>query len=92
MRGRKLPRRVKEKLCRINRGKKLSTEQREKIRAALKRIGHHPPGVKLWTPAENEIVRTVAPAVAAKKTGRTLQAMFDRRRTLGLPDEGRRGN
>jgi hypothetical protein len=36
-----------------------------------------------WTPAEDEFVRTLPPAEAAGRTGRTLLAVYQRRRRLG---------
>jgi hypothetical protein len=43
-----------------------------------------------WTPAEDEWVRTLPPREAAARTGRTLLAVYHRRRVLGVglpPDQ-----
>jgi hypothetical protein len=37
-----------------------------------------------WTPAEDELVRTLPPAEAAERTGRTLPAVYQRRHHLGV--------
>jgi hypothetical protein len=43
-----------------------------------------------WRPEEEELVRALPRGEAARRTGRTLQAVSDRRRALGLPDGQRR--
>ncbi len=50
-----------------------------------RRRGRRPrqPG-RPWTPAEDRLVRTLPPAEAAARTGRTLRAVYQRRRTLGI--------
>jgi len=42
-----------------------------------------------WAAAEDTLVRTLPAKEVAQKTGRTLRAVYDRRRGLGMPD-GRR--
>jgi hypothetical protein len=37
-----------------------------------------------WTPEEDELARTVSAKEAAERTGRTLTAVYWRRRTLGI--------
>jgi hypothetical protein len=44
-----------------------------------------------WTPAEDERVRTLPPAEAAERTGRTLRAVLTRRHLLGVRRPGRPG-
>jgi hypothetical protein len=39
-----------------------------------------------WTPEEDELVRTLPPAEAARRTGRSLAAVYQRRHVLGVPD------
>jgi hypothetical protein len=48
-----------------------------------------PPHV--WTAAEDEAVRTLAPVEAATRTGRTLTAVYTRRFVLSKQDRPRRG-
>jgi hypothetical protein len=45
------------------------------------RVG--PPG-RLWTPEEDEQVRTLPAKGAAERTGRTLVAVYLRRQALGV--------
>ena len=45
------------------------------------RRGH---GWAPWAPAEDELVRTLPPAEAAARTGRTLPAVYQRRHHLGV--------
>ena len=42
------------------------------------------PGRPPWTPAEDELVRTLLPAEAAERTGHTLRAVYQRRYQLGV--------
>jgi hypothetical protein len=39
-----------------------------------------------WTPEEDELLRTLPPAEVARRTGRTLLAVYVRCHELGLPD------
>jgi hypothetical protein len=39
-----------------------------------------------WTPGEDELVRTLPPAEAARRTGRSLLAVYARCNELGVPD------
>ena len=41
-------------------------------------------GGRAWTPEEDELVRALPPAEAAERTGRTLPAVHERRRALGI--------
>jgi hypothetical protein len=43
-----------------------------------------------WTPAEDELVRTLRPKEAARHTGRPLSAVYMRRSRLRLPDARKR--
>jgi hypothetical protein len=88
-RGKLRPARVVEAVVRAHKGKPLSEEARRKLSAAHKVRGTLVPGTRLWTPEEDELVRTLPRSEAAERTGRTLTAVTARRRRLGLPD-GRR--
>jgi len=48
--------------------------------------GTRPPKGTPWTEREDELVRTLPAKEVAKRTGRTLQAVWSRRRELRLPD------
>jgi hypothetical protein len=56
----------------------------------LDRLRHTPRRWRRWTAREDDVVRVLPPAEAARRTGRTPRAVDARRRTLGLPDRRRR--
>jgi hypothetical protein len=58
--------------------------------AAPRRRGTLVPGTRVWTPEEDELVRTLPRNEAARRTGRTRGAVSKRRAALGLPDGRRR--
>jgi hypothetical protein len=90
-RGKRRPRHVVEAVAAAHRGKAASDETRAKIREAQRRRGTRPPKAgRPWTDAEDELLRTLPPAEVARRTGRTLTAVYGRRAVLGLPD-GRAG-
>jgi hypothetical protein len=73
------------------RGSHHTDETREKISAAHKARGHHPPAVRLWTEEEDGCLRSgLSPKEVAQRTGRSLTAVYARRSVLGLPDGRRR--
>jgi hypothetical protein len=47
-------------------------------------------GPTAWTAAEDDLLRRLPPAEVARRTGRTLVAVFARRSRLRLPDGRRR--
>ena len=49
-----------------------------------------PPTPRPWTPAEDEIVRTLPPREAARRLGRTVPAVCTRRCKLGIAPDLRR--
>jgi len=54
---------------------------------AQRRRGTRPPNTgSPWTEQEDALVRTLAAKEVAKRTGRTLGAVWSRRRELELPD------
>jgi hypothetical protein len=44
-----------------------------------------------WTTEEDDLVKRLSPPEAARQAGRTLVAVYKRRRVLGLPQEAREG-
>jgi len=83
--GKPRPPHVIAALRNANIGRRLSAEHRRKMSEVHKRRGTRPPWIgKAWTAWEDEALRTLSPAVAAKKTGRSLYAVWSRRHDLGL--------
>ncbi len=92
-RGKPRPRHVRAALLKASIGRKRSQQSRERQSQTNKLKGIHPPLLgRLWTEAEDELVRTLPAREAAEMTGRKLQAVYDRRHTLGVPDGRRRGS
>jgi len=68
--------------------KTLLAETRRKMSEAHKRRRSWPPlAGRPWTPAEDELIRTLRIAEVAKRTGRTVSAVKNRQVKLGMPDE-----
>jgi hypothetical protein len=44
---------------------------------------------RAWTPEEDELARKLAPREAARRTGRSLRSVYDRRHVLGVGPPGR---
>jgi hypothetical protein len=85
-RGKRLSARARRKLSRERRGRPLSAATRRKIAEAHR--GRLPSWVtNPWTAAQDDLVRTLPPAAVAKRTGRTLQAVYARRTKLGVAQE-----
>jgi hypothetical protein len=90
-RGKARPLRDKLPMWQAARGRPLSAEHWAKISAANRRNGNRPPkDGRAWTPAEDRLLRRLPAAEVAKRTGRTLGAVYLRRHKLGLPDGRRR--
>jgi hypothetical protein len=86
-RGRPRPSHVIEAVAAAHRGTSHSAESRRKMSESHKRRGTRPPKAgPAWGPWEDAAVRTLPAAEAARRTGRTLTAVYYRRRVLGLPD------
>ena len=59
---------------------------------AHKRRGTRPPAAgRPWTADEDELLSTLPAAEVARRTGRTLTAVYNRRIDLGMPAGRRRG-
>lgn len=86
-RGKPRPAHFIEAVRHANLGKRLSAETRRKMSEAQKQQGAWPSAAgRPWTAEEEELVRKLRPAEAAKQTGRTLSAVINRRFKLGVPD------
>jgi hypothetical protein len=82
-RGKPRPPHVVEAMAAGRRGKPHSEETRRRMSEAHKRRGTRPPAAgRPWTPEEDELVRALTPAEAARRTGRTLEAVYSRRAAL----------
>jgi hypothetical protein len=92
MGGRKMDRRVVEALAAQRRGTRHREESRRKMSETHRRLGTLVPGTVVWAPEEDALVRSLPAAEAARRTGRTLGAVWHRRRRLGLPDGRRKEN
>jgi hypothetical protein len=89
-RGKPRPPHVLETIRRAHLGTHHSEEARRRMSEVHKRRGTLVPGTKLWTPEEDELLRTLARAEVAKRTGRSVRGVRIRRRKLGYPDGRRR--
>jgi predicted transcriptional regulator len=91
-RGKSRPAHVTEALRAANVGRPLSEEARQKMSEAHLRRGTRPPAAgRPWTPEEDEMARTLPAPEVARRTGRTLTAVYNRRIDHGVPDGRRRG-
>jgi hypothetical protein len=88
--GKKMDRRVVEALAAQRRGTRHREESRRRMSETHRRRGTLVPGTVVWAPEEDALVRSLPAAEAARRTGRTLGAVWSRRRVLGLPDGRRR--
>jgi hypothetical protein len=71
-------------------GMRHTEESRRKISEAHRRRGKLVPGTIVWTPEEDELLKTLPEEEVARRTGRTLKAIYTRRQRLGMPDGLRR--
>lgn len=85
--GKKRPRHVMEAVRKANLGRPLPKEVRRKMSETHQRRGTRPPWLNpAWTSTEDELVRTLRPAEAARRTHRSLSAVYGRRNLLGISD------
>jgi hypothetical protein len=85
--GKPPPRHVIEAAAAAHRGKHPSRETRRKMSESQKRRWRDGPlAARLWKAEEDELVKTLPPPQAARRTGRSLRAVYARRLRLGLPD------
>jgi hypothetical protein len=90
-RGKPRPPGLMEALVEANRGRPLSEETRQKMSEAHKRRGTRPPAAgRPWSPDADALLRAFPAKVVARRTGRSLTAVYNRRIDLGLPDDRRR--
>ena len=86
-RGKPRPNSVIEVLRRANLGRKATDEQRRKRSEAQRaRAASSQRPRRNWTEHDDQLCRTLAPGEVATLTGRSLSAVYSRRRLLALPD------
>jgi hypothetical protein len=89
-RGVPRPPEVIEAMRRANLARRLSAAHRQKLSEANHRLGRRPPKAgRTWTKAEDALLRRLPTIEVARRTGRTVSAVWCRRQLLGMPD-GRR--
>jgi hypothetical protein len=86
MRGNPKPPHVLEAMHEARRGSHHTEEARQRMSATHRQRGTLVPGTIPWTAGEDELVRTLPAEEAARRTGRSLQAVYKRRYRLGVPD------
>lgn len=86
LRGRKRPRYVGRKISKALKVRPKSEETRRRLSETHKRRGTVPVKSRdlLWSAKEDELVRTLRPIEVARKSGRSLDAVYNRRRLLKL--------
>ena len=87
LRGRPPPLRVVEAARLARLGMKHTAESRRKMSEAHRRLWKRTP--EAWTKVEDAWLRRLPAPEAARRTGRSLTAIYKRRHELGVPD-GRR--
>jgi hypothetical protein len=84
-RGKPRPRAVIAALRKANLGRTQSAESRAKRSATHKRRGTIPPAAgRPWEAWEDRLLTSLPPGEAARRTGRTLRAVYMRRAALGI--------
>jgi hypothetical protein len=84
------PPHVMEAMHAARRGLPHTDEARQRMSATHRRRGTLVPGTVPWAADEDELVRTLPAEEVARRTGRSLQAVYKRRFRLGVPDGRRR--
>ena len=74
---------------RVRRGEELSPPDRQAWLAYhARRQRHGPKSWRHWTAQEDDLVRTLPPQEVARRTGRSLRAVYNRRNSLMGTDTG----
>ena len=81
-RGKPRPPHVAEAVRAAHTGTRHTEESRRRMSEAHRRRGTLPPGTVVWTPEEDERVRKLPAEEAARRTGRSLSAVYARLRRL----------
>jgi hypothetical protein len=91
LRGKPMLPHVLDAMRNARRGLPHTEETRRRMSEAHRRRGTLVPGTVLWSPEDDELVRTLPVKEVARRTGRSLQAVYKRRSLLQVPDGRRRG-
>jgi hypothetical protein len=84
-RGKPRPKHVIEAVRNAHLGKPLSAAVRRKVSETKKRLGHRPHfNNPAWSAREERLLRTLPPEEVAKRTRRTIEAVYCRRKKLGV--------
>lgn len=89
-RGKPRPAHVLEAMHNARRGSHHSEETRQRMSDTHRQRGTLVPGTITWTTEQDELVRTLSAEEAARRTGRSLQAVYGRRSQLQLSDGRKR--
>src|SRR5262245_29368698 len=90
-RGKPRPKHVMEAVRKSHLGKRLSALVRRKISETKKRRGQRPDfNNPAWSAKEDILLLTLRPAQVAKRTQRTMEAVYSRRRKLGIANRRKR--
>jgi hypothetical protein len=89
-RGKPRPQHVLEAMHAARRGVPHTEDTRRRMSETHRGRGTLVPGTVPWTAQEDELVKTLPAEEAARRTGRSLQAVYARRSRLQMPDGRRR--
>jgi hypothetical protein len=89
-RGKARPPHVIEAMRQARLGMRHTEETRRRMSETRRERGILVPGTVVWTAKEDELLKTLPAEEVAKKTGRSLKAIYTRRPRLGMPDGRRR--
>jgi hypothetical protein len=85
-RGKPRPPHVLEAMHGAWRGSHHTEETRRRMSETRRKRGILVPGTIVWTVEEDELLKTLPAEEVARRTGRTLTAIYTRRQRLGMPD------
>jgi hypothetical protein len=91
-RGKPRPPHVVDAVRKAHLGVKASEEARRKMRQTRKRLGIRPPVGRVWEKWEDELLATLPAIEVARRTARTMTAIYCRRVVLKIPDGRSKAN
>ena len=89
-RGKARPPHVLEAMRQARRGSRHTEETRRRMSETRRKRGTMVPGTIVWTAEEDELLMALPAEEVARRTGRSLEAVYTRRQRLGMPDGRRR--